>query len=230
AEALKLFEPPEFLRGISADFWHAQALAALAHWEEALVIYQKIAAGTSMLRSDALFGATEALRALGRGEEALRALGPLLQDARWSVRAKLRSADILLDRKDADGANHFLRETQPTSLTERKEKHFLNGRLRAQENQLDKAIDNYSSILKDVEGVPHPLLIATLFAIADAHLQRQTPDEGDDVLEDFIDHHPNDPALPAIFAKLDELYRAERKPSRNTLSRWLREKEQPRQA
>ena len=230
AKALKLFEPPESLRGVSADFWHAQALAALGHWEEALAIYQKMAAGTSMLRFDALFGATEALRALDRGEEALRALVPLLQDALWSVRAKLRSADILLDRKDVQGANRFLRETQPQSLTERKEKHFLNGRLRAQQNQLDKAIDNYSSILKDVEGVPHPLLIATLFAIADAHLQRQTPGEGDDVLEDFIDHHPNDPELPAIFAKLDELYRAERKPSRNTLSRWLREKEQPRRA
>ena len=38
AEALKLFEPPESLRGVSADFWHAQALAALGHWEEALAI------------------------------------------------------------------------------------------------------------------------------------------------------------------------------------------------
>ena len=82
AKALKLFEPPESLRGVSADFWHAQALAALGHWEEALAIYQKIAAGTSILRFDALFGATEALRALGRGEEALRALGPLRRNAR----------------------------------------------------------------------------------------------------------------------------------------------------
>ena len=32
AKALKLFEPPEFLRGVSAaDFWNAQALAALGH-------------------------------------------------------------------------------------------------------------------------------------------------------------------------------------------------------
>ena len=37
-----------------------------------------------------------------------------------------------------------------------------------------------------------------------------------------------DPDLDLIFAKLDELYRAERKPSRNELEKWVRRPEQPR--
>ncbi|MDQ3198456.1 MAG: tetratricopeptide repeat protein, partial [Verrucomicrobiota bacterium] len=49
-------------------------------------------------------------------------------------------------------------------------------------------------------------------------------------LEEFIDHHPNDSALPAIFSKLDELYRMERKPSTNELERWMHDPAQPRQA
>ena len=57
-----------------------------------------------------------------------------------------------------------------------------------------------------------------------------TPETGDDALEEFIDHHPNDCALPAIFARLDELYRMERKPSTNELERWVHDPAQPRQA
>src|SRR5947209_100435 len=64
--------------------------------------------------------------------------------------------------------------------------------------------------------------------MADAHLQMNTPEAGDDYLEDFIDRHPIDPALPQVFAKLDQVYRAERKPPRNELEKWAREPAQPR--
>src|SRR5204863_8533121 len=50
----------------------------------------------------------------------------------------------------------------------------------------------------------------------------------DDVIEQFIDRHSADPDLSALFARLDELYRAEHKPSRNELERWVRSPEQPR--
>ncbi len=58
----------------------------------------------------------------------------------------------------------------------------------------------------------------------------KTPETGDDALEEFIDHHPNDFALPEIFARLDELYQMERKPSTRELERWMRDPAQPRQA
>src|SRR6266700_2337537 len=43
-----------------------------------------------------------------------------------------------------------------------------------------------------------------------------------------MDRRPADPDLPALFAKLDELYRAERKASRSELEKWVRNPEQPR--
>src|SRR4029450_11062950 len=56
----------------------------------------------------------------------------------------------------------------------------------------------------------------------------KTPETGDDVLERFIDRNYADPDLPQIFAKLDEVYRAEHKPSPHELEKGVRRPEQPR--
>src|SRR5205823_4077291 len=83
-------------------------------------------------------------------------------------------------------------------------------------------------LLKRPEKAAHATLIAALIGIAEAHLQLKTPEAGDNVIEQFIDLHPADPDLPLLFAKLDELYRAEHKPSRNELEKWVRRPEEPR--
>ena len=101
------------------------------------------------------------------------------------------------------------------------------GRLNLAQQNPGRAIETLKGILQRPEGVSHSLLIATLFTLADAHLQAGTPEAGDDPLEEFIDHHPEDAALPAIFARLDQLYRKERKPSTNELGRWMRDPAQP---
>jgi tetratricopeptide (TPR) repeat protein len=73
-------------------------------------------------------------------------------------------------------------------------------------------------------------LIAALFALAEVYLQANAPESGDDALENFIEHRPADADLARVFAKLDELYRAERKPSRTELDRWARDLAEPRRA
>jgi TolA-binding protein len=73
-------------------------------------------------------------------------------------------------------------------------------------------------------------LIATLCAIAESQLQLRRPKAGDDVLENFVEHFPTDPELPTIFAKLDQLYRAERQFSNQELSRWANDSPQPRRS
>ena len=86
----------------------------------------------------------------------------------------------------------------------------------------------FESIVKKPEGADHETITGALFALADAHLVLKTPESGDDVLENFIERHPSDVDLNRIFAKLDELYRAERKPSRAELERWSRDAAEPR--
>ena len=229
-DALALFADPALTSNAPASFWHAQALAGLDRWAAALPLYAQVAAdGASGLRSEAAFGQAEALRALGEKDQAMRVLQSLEHAPQWNTRAKLGEAQLWLERGDLTAADRLLRETKPQLATERNERRFLFGRLNLAQGHSEKAIETLSVILKNPEGVSHRLLLAALFALADAHVQAKTPEGGDDGLEEFIDHHPNDGALPAVFARLDELYRMERKPSTSELERWLRDPAQPRQ-
>lgn len=230
ADALPLLEDVSLTNDLEAVLLHAQALAALNRWAEALPSYEKVAADPSRPRqAEAVFGAAQALQALGHRDEATKRYSSLENDPKWSVRARLRISLLMMERGDVVGADHLLRETKPQAITERNEKRFLIGQLHLQQGRPEKAIETLSVILKRPEGVSHSLLIATLFKLADAHLAAKTPEGGDDALEDFIDHRPNDAALPAVFAKLDELYASERKPSTNELEHWSHDAAQPRQ-
>ena len=230
-EALKLVDDPRLRQSAPATFCHAQLLAGMHRRTEALALYRQIAADVkSNFHAEALFGEAEMLRALGNQEEALQRLNALIRDPNWSVRAQLRAAELYLDRSDAVNARRLLERTQPATIAEKKERHFLRGRLELALQRPDRAIGTFDSILKQPDGASHETLTAVLFALADTHLQLGTPETGDDALENFIEHHPYDVDLARIFAKLDQLYRAERKASRSELDRWARDPAQPRRA
>src|SRR5438876_294377 len=213
----------------AAKFWRAQAFASLHRWADALPLYEELAADpSSSFREAATFGAADMLRGLGRRDEALAKILVLLRDKQWGVQAELRSAELYIDKGDAGNASRILDEIQPKSVAERKERRLLRGRLELILQRPERAIGVFEALLKRPVGATHATLIAALFGIADAHLQLKTPEAGDDVLERFIDRHPADPELPILFAKLDELYRAERKASRSELEKWVRNPEQPR--
>jgi len=231
SEALTLLDDPRLKGSSLSNFWRGQALATLQQWSQALPFFQTAARDSaSPARTEATFGTAEMFRALGRSEEALRTLNTLIDDKQWAVRARLRAAELLLDRSDWINAQHLLDDMNPTLPGERKERRFLRGRLELARHRPEHATGTFESLIKKPEGAGHALIIAALFAMADAHLQLKTPETGDDFLEAFIDRQPNDQNLPELFAKLDELYRAERKPARVELEKWTREPEQPRRA
>jgi tetratricopeptide (TPR) repeat protein len=229
SDALSLLDDARLPPNSSSTFWRAQALADLGRWSDALPSYQAVAAdNASPFRVEAIFGTSEMLRALGRFDEALQNLMPLLQEKDWQTRAALRSAELLLGRSDILNARRMLDGIEGEGVAERKERRFLRGRLEMAQHRPDRALSIFESLVKKPEGVSHALVLAVLFEIADAHLQLKTPETGDDFLEEFIDQHPNDGSLAQLFAKLDELYRGERKPARSELERWTHEPEQPR--
>src|SRR5437868_2138760 len=231
SDAFNLLADPRLRQSSSASFWRAQLLATSHHEAEALPLYRQIAADSnSGLRMDALFGAAETLRALGRIDEALQSFSELFRDPKWHVRAQLRSAELYLDKSDAVNARKLLEKVQPATTAEKRERHFLRGRLEMVLHRPDRAITIFESVLKNPEGATHETLTAALFGLADAYLELKTPETGDDALENFIEHLPSDVDLARIFAKLDELYRAERKPSRAELDRWTRDPAEPRRA
>jgi predicted negative regulator of RcsB-dependent stress response len=212
-----------------AKFWRAQAFASLHRWAEALPLYEELAMDeASPFHGAATFGAAEMLRALERRDEALRKLAVLFHDKEWATRAQLRAAELYIEIADAPNARRLLEAMQPTLVAERRERRLLRGRLELILQRPERAIGMFQALLKRPEGAAHATLIAALFGIAEAHVQLKTPEAGDDVIEQFIDHHPADPDLPLLFAKLDDLYRTEHKPSRNELEKWVRRPEQPR--
>jgi len=231
AAALNLLTDARLRDVPAATFWRAQALAGLSRAAEALPLYEGLAIDQkSPFHIEAIFGAAEMLRALGRADEALQKFSSLFRDQQWSVRAQLRAAELFLDKSDAANAKRLLDKMQPKSAADKKERHFLRGRLEMVSHAPEKAVATLESLLKRPEGTSHAVLLGALFTLADAHLQLETPETGDDVLEDFIAHHQQDVDLARIFAKLDELYRAERKPSRTELEKWTRDPAQPRRA
>src|SRR5205085_3725914 len=231
ADAFNLLADPRLRQNPSANFWRAQLLASSRREAEALPLYRQIAADTnSGLRPDALFGAAEMLRALGRTDEALQSFSELSRDPKWNIRAQLRAVEIYLDKSDPVNARKLLEKVQPATTAEKRLRHFLRGRLEMALHRPDRAITIFESVLKNPKGATHETLTAALFALADAHLQLRTPENGDDALENFIEHRPSDVDLARVFAKLDELYRAERKPSRAELDRWTRDPAEPRRA
>jgi TolA-binding protein len=212
-----------------AKFWRAQAFAGLNRWADALPLYEELAMDeASPFRGAATFEAAEMLRALGKREEALRKLNLLLHDKEWAIRAQLRAAELSIEIADAANAQRLLEEMKPRSVAERRERRLLRGRLELILQRPERAIGMFQALLKRPEGAAHATLIAALFGIAEAHQQLKTPEAGDDFIEQFIDLHPADPDLPLLFAKLDELYRTEHKPSRNELEKWVRRPEDPR--
>lgn len=230
-EALKVLQDPTLPDLAATRFSRAQTLAALGRWAEALPLYKQVAAeAASPFRSSALLGQAEGLRALGRLDEALRTFALLFSDPQWKARAELRSVELLIEKQDNAGARALLDKTKPSALADKKEKRFLQGRLEAQSNHHERAIELFQTILRRPEGASRAVLVATLCAIAEESLKLKTPEAGDDALEDFIEHHPTDPELPTIFGKLDQLYRAERTPSIPELSRWANDSLQPRRA
>ena len=211
-----------------AKFWRAQALASLHRWAEALPLYEELTNDSSQFQRAAVFGAGDTLRALGKRQEALTKFILLAHEKEWGTRAQLRAAELHIELGNAPEARRLLEQLQPVSVAERRERRVLRGRLELISHRPERAIEMFQAILKRPEGTPHPVLLAALFGIAEAHLQLKTPETGDDVLERFIDRNHADPDLQLLFAKLDELYRAEHKPSRNELEKWVRRPEQPR--
>jgi TolA-binding protein len=230
-EALKVLQEPALLALPATAFCRAQALATLGRWTDALPVYQQVAAeAASPFRSKAILGQAEALRALHRPDEALLVFARLFSDPRTKDRAELRSVELLLDKQDTAGARRILDKTRLTALADKKEKRFLQGRLEAQLNHRERALELFQTILRRPEGASRAVLIATLCAVAETSLRLKTPETGDDPLEDFVEHHATDPELPTIFKKLDQLHRAERTPSNQELRRWANDPVQPRRA
>ena len=191
-EALRLLDEPVLRDSTSGKFLRAQAFAALNRSSEALQLYREVANNNSVpQRAAAAFGAGEMLRALDRADEAIRAYHALENDPRFGISARLREAELFIAKQDSVMAKRILDGTQTKIATDKRQKRLLHARIELLNQRPEKAVGLLDSLVKKPEGESRETAIAALFAMADAHLQMNTPEAGDDYLEDFIDRHPS---------------------------------------
>ncbi len=232
AEALEVFAARDLPSDSETTFWQAQALAALDRWAAALPLYQKAASDEKAARrAEAAFGEAEALRALGQKERALEVLSPARERACLEYAGKVRPGPVVDRARQLAAADRLLRETKPRLPTERSERRFLFGRLNLAEGIPVRAIETLSVHFERTRkasriGCSSPRSSRWPRRTSRRKSRRRaiTPWRNSSIIT------LTTPALPAIFARLDELYRMERKPSTNELERWLRDPAQPRQA
>ena len=194
-EALQFLADPRWEKSPSWNFWRGQALAALGKWNDALPCFQ--AATNGSLSADATFAIGQAYEATGQTDQG--AYKPSIRFSGTTAgtrRARLRYANLLLERSDWNGAERVLDQANPTTTADRKERRSLKARVDLARHRPDRALPTFESLATRTEGANHELIVAALFGVADSHLQLKTPEQGDDFLEDFIEHHPRDPSLP----------------------------------
>ena len=180
-EALRLLNEPVLRDSTSGKFLRAQAFAALNRSSEALQLYREVANNTSVpQRAAAAFGAGEMLRALDRADEAIRAYHALENDPRFGISARLREAELFIAKQDSVMAKRTLDGTQTKIATDKRQKRLLHARIELLNQRPEKAVGLLDSLVKKPEGESRETAIAALFAMADAHLQMNTPEAGDD--------------------------------------------------
>src|SRR5206468_12982281 len=140
----------------------------------------------------AAFGAAQMLLALYQSYEVIRAYHALENDPRFGVSAFLREAELFIAKQDSVMAKRVLDGTQTKITTDKRQRRLLHARIELLNQRPEKAVELLDSLVKKPEGESRETVIAALFAMADAQLQMNTPEAGDDYLEGFIDRHPID--------------------------------------
>ena len=230
--------PPEDAETV---FWRAQTQAALGRWHDALASYTHVAETPPPLsvgvRSRARYGQGEALLALGRSAEAATAFKALAADPLLGERARLRYAEIELDRwhVKADGAQ--LKEAAAVLLSPpestgsgtvlAKERAYLLGRLRLAQRQPALAEGIFKTALAHPEGLSERLMVDNYWGWARACLDEDQLDRAQDALESLVERYPRNAFLAPTFTWLEALYRRDSTPDFSTLRRWSDDNTEP---
>ena len=226
-------------------FWRAQVLAALGRWTDALAAYARVTTFPSPPAADLLvrarFGEAESLFALGRAGEAAMVYKLLFRFPPVAAHARLRYAEIELDRwhskpdsghlkeaasvlSDADPSAHPSAGTSPFFAQQHA---YLLGRLRLAQRQPAAAEQIFRQSVAQPEGLSERLLVDDYWGWARACLDEDQPDRAQDALENLVDRHPQNIFLAQTFTWLELLYRRGPAPDLSVLRRWSDDAAEP---
>ncbi len=221
-EAGRLADAIGILRPLSADpaagFWLAQAFAAQGEYAQALSLYQKARADEN-LQPYATLGEARMLHALKKNSAALALLAEIPTESLVADAVALERANILLDLDRLAEASAILKANAASSSWE----HYLLARIA----MLERRWGDAAALLTRIQSDDNELMRNILLARAECFYQTGDFASAENLLAKFIQEHPEHPALPVVFAKLDEVYGRESSPSGGDLRRWAEDANHP---
>ena len=217
AEALREIEPLASMENPAAHLLHAHILAAGGRWTEALPVYERLAkAGDAP--AAAKLGLAESLHATGRTDDALAVLNEYTRANPLATTAQLRLAGLLAEARRSGPARAALAAAQAEAPGDLLWKKYIEGRLLLLDRKATEAAAAFEEITKSQEEGKPPehlsenLLVAATLALTDARIALSGNEVADRVLESFIAKYPESAYLEIVFARLDQIYAAEKNP------------------
>ena len=205
----------------AARLLRAQVLARTDRWNEAQALFQELAAQADAPAA-AQLGLVESRAALGQTAEAVAALESFVRGHPQSTGASLRLVGLLLESGEAKRARAVLDAVRDVAPADEPWRKYLDGRLLLAERKFAPALALFQALLGE-PGLTENVRFGATLGASDATLQLSGADTADTVLEQFIARSPASPFLDAAFARLDQIYAQQARPSETVLKPWSRE-------
>jgi len=199
----------------AADFWLAEAFAALGQPEKALPLYHSLS-GDPQLAGPAAIGEARMFVALRRVPDAAGILTEYLKNNPASNNVALELAGILINAGNAAGALQSLAFLQDATPEQQQLADYLDARALMISGEFQSAEEK----LKAIQDPPAVLAAGIAQASAACSLQRKDTDAAEKILEKFIEENSRLPGLAEVFAALDRVYAAESEASSTDLRKW----------
>ena len=217
AEALAAVQSLADAGDAPARLLRAEVLARMGRWDEARALFQELAAQPGAPEA-AQLGLVESRAALGQTAEAVAGLEAFVGGHPQSTAAAVRLAGLLLETGAVKRARAVLDAAQDASPVGR----YLEGRLLLAERKFPSALALFQALLGE-PGLAENLRFGATLGASEATLQLSGADTADTVIEQFIARYPASQFLDAAFARLDQIYAQQARPSETVLKPWSRE-------
>ncbi len=205
-----------------ARLLRAQVLARIGRWEEAHALFAEITTHGDAPAA-ARLGLVESHVALGRAADAVAALEAFVRAHPQSTAAPLRLAGLLIDSGDVKRARAALDSVKAVASADEPWRKYLDGRLLLLEGRFAPALALFQELLGGPQGLAENIRFGATLGVTDAMLQLSGADTADTVLEQFIARYSESQFLDAAFARLDQIYAQQMRPSETVLKPWSRE-------
>jgi len=220
-EALKVLDQPDSLDDLDLRYWTAEAYAAAGNYEPALQIFSAIADNPSAsMAIEARLGEARMLEALGRTGAARASLQRVAKSPSANNAIRLNLTRLMVARGEFADAMRALDALPDPTRAEQEMATYLDGRISLDLGNADRALELFAGV--SAARIP-ALRSGAVIGEVEALMSLNRMADAEARLEEYLDAHPNDVAVPELFAKLDELYMALPDASSAELRRWARD-------